>query len=177
MSMRLYAKIILAVLVVGGVLGGISWGLWAIYDAGGDAREDEVRLEFTRKENQELKASQAATAAAQAKNNELSGNLAIAQDDIQKRQRALEKLRSQYETVSQRGNDCNLTIGSILLHNSRLGYKFDSGKLDEEGRAISTVTGAAFIEHCDALATAFEGQRVQLNLLIEAKTCRSKDSE
>jgi hypothetical protein len=44
--MRLYAKIILAVLVIGGVLGGIVWGVRAFCDACGDARENKVRLEW-----------------------------------------------------------------------------------------------------------------------------------
>lgn len=164
-------------LVVPLVLGGLLTGVGIIYDAGGDSREAEVRLERAREENQKLKASMAATAAAQAKNNQLSGDLANALDEIQKRDRALNKLRSQYETLAQRGNDCNLSIGSILLHNARLGYEFDPGQLDQEGRAISTVTGSAFIEHCDALASAFEAQRAQLNLLSGAKKCHSKDLE
>jgi hypothetical protein len=171
--MKAYGKVIALLLLLSGHLAGI----WAVWDAGGDARETSVRLEYTGKENQELKASMAATAAAQAKNNQLSGDLANALDDIQKRDRALNKLRSQYETLAQRGNDCNLSIGSILLHNARLGYEFDPRQLDQEGRAISTVTGSAFIEHCDALASAFEAQRAQLNLLSEAKKCRSKDLE
>lgn len=44
--MRTYAKVILAVLVLGGFLGGIVWGIGAIYDAGGDAREDQVKRAF-----------------------------------------------------------------------------------------------------------------------------------
>ena len=44
--MRLYAKVILGVLIVGSVVGGIGWGLRALYDAGGDAREAEIRLEW-----------------------------------------------------------------------------------------------------------------------------------
>lgn len=160
-----YAKGLLVILLA---VAGILHGVWIIFDAGRDAGETKVRLEYTGKENKELKKLQAATAAAQAKNNQLSGDLAAAQADIRNREKAISKLRNQYETLAQRGNLCNLTIGSILLHNSSLGYEYDPGQLNGAGQAISTVTGSAFIEHCNGLATQFELQRKQLNKLIEA---------
>jgi hypothetical protein len=48
--MKLYAKIILGVLVVVGMWAGIAWGLYAWGDYCADAREAEIRLEFSKKE-------------------------------------------------------------------------------------------------------------------------------
>jgi superfamily II RNA helicase len=163
--MKLYGKAIALLLLLSFHLAGILY----VFDAGGDSRETKVRLEYTGKENKELKASMAATAAAQDKNNKLSGELATAQAAIIKRERELSKLRNQYETLAQRSNDCNLTIGSVLLHNARLGYEYDPRQLDEAGRALSSITGSAFIQHCDELATEFELQRQQLNKFSEAE--------
>jgi hypothetical protein len=44
--MSLKAKIILFIVLTGGVLGGITWGLLAFWDAAGDARENSVWLEW-----------------------------------------------------------------------------------------------------------------------------------
>jgi hypothetical protein len=44
----MYVKVICILLLLSGLIA----GLWKLYDAGGDAREAEVRLEFSTKENQ-----------------------------------------------------------------------------------------------------------------------------
>lgn len=153
-----YAIVILALLAFG------YWYSERQFNAG----KNESALQCSQKENKELLASQKATADEQAKNNKLSGDLATAHQQLAKRESHIRNLEKRYETLAQLGNACNLSIGSILLHNSGLGYEYDPRQLDAEGTAISSITGAAFIQHCNGLAVEFERQRVQLNTLIEA---------
>lgn len=162
--MNMYGKVVALLLLLAGHLAGII----AVYDAGGDARETAVRLEYTDKENADLKAAQAEAERQAKENSRLSGELALAQADIRKRDSKINQLEHKYATLAQRGTDCNLTLGSVMLHNAALGYDYDPRELDAEGGAISTIGGAAFIEHCNRLGTAFELQRQQLNNLIEA---------
>ncbi len=146
----------------------LAFGYW--YTGHADqAGYNRAKGEYEEKDRKRLEQEKKAEEERRRLNNQLSGDLAKAQDDIRERDKRISNLERKYETLAQRGNDCNLTIGTVLLHNSALGYEFDSRQLDEEGRALSTVTGSAFIEHCRGLATQFELQRQQLNRLIEAK--------
>lgn len=162
----MYGKALGILLAVAAIL----HGGWKLYDAGVTAGKTEIRADNAEKENKLLQESIEATRREQERNSKLSGELAIAQDGIRKRDTRISNLENKYATLAQRGNACNLSIGSVLLHNASLGYQLDPGQLDAEGGAVSTITGEAFIEHCNRLGTAFELQRTQLNNLIEAVT-------
>jgi hypothetical protein len=54
--MKLYAQIFIVMLVAGGVIGGVSWGVRAFCNACGDARETKVRLEWAQEKLDLIKA-------------------------------------------------------------------------------------------------------------------------
>jgi hypothetical protein len=145
----------------------LAFGYWYAdqADKGGYNR---AVAEHEKKENKKLEDQKKATDEEQRRNSRLSGQLAEAHRKIGEKAKLIQELRERYETDAQNGNLCNLTLGSVMLHNASLGYEYDSWQLADTGRALSTVTGAAFIGHCNGLATEFERQREQLNLLIES---------
>lgn len=155
----LYAAVILALLAFA------YWYSKNQYQAGVDA----TVAAYEKRDNEELRKERAAHAETAGQLSALSGDLAQAQRQIEIKAREVRELEQLYETANQRSTACNLTLGSIVLHNSALGYEpADSGQLADTGRTLSTVTGAAFVRHCNGLASEFERQRAQLNALIAA---------
>lgn len=152
---------------IGLILALLAFGYWAINKAD-QSGYDRATAEWQDKELEELKAEREAKAELEKINSRLSADLASAQRKINHRERTIRELERDYETIQQSSNQCNFTIGSVMLHNAALGYNYDSGELETAGRTISTVTGSAFISHCNGLASEFERQRVQLNSLIQA---------
>lgn len=154
----MYCSVILALL---------AFGYWYT-DRADQAGYNRAVAEYKTKESEDLKNERAATQQLQSDLAKVSGDLAIAQADIEKRNRKIAKLENQYETLAQRTAVCNLSIGSVLLHNASLGYGYDPRQLESEGGTLSAVTGGTFISHCNGLASTFERQRAQLNALIDA---------
>lgn len=150
------------------ILALLAFGYW--YTGHADqAGYNRAKGEYEERDRKRIEDESAAEQARQVYNSKLSGDLAKAQRAIRRRDERINQLESEYETLAQRGNLCNLSIGSVLLHNSALGYEFDPRQLDGEGRTVSTVTGSAFIDHCNRLASEFELQREQLNKRNEAQ--------
>lgn len=149
------------------ILALLAFGYWYT-DQADQGGYNRAVAEYEQKENKKLEDQIRATKKEQKRNSELSGKLAAALKKIGEKAKLVQELQQRYETDAQNGNLCNLTLGSVMLHNESLGYEYDPGQLADTGAALSTITGAAFIRHCNGLATEFERQRIQLNTLIEA---------
>jgi hypothetical protein len=154
----MYCAVILALL---------AFGYWYTERAD-QAGYDRAVAEYKTRQSEALTAQLAVTQQLQTDLAKASGDLATAQQIIDKRNRTIAKLEDKYATLAQNSDLCNLSVGSSMLHNAALGYGYDSRKLESEGGAVSTNTGAAFISHCNGLAGTFERQRAQLNELIVA---------
>lgn len=159
----LYAAVILALLAFA------YWYSERQYQAGVTA----TVADYEQRDNEELRKERAAHAETATQLSALSSDLAQAQRQIEIKAREVRELERQYETANQRSTACNLTLGSIVLHNSALGYNYDSGELADKGREVSGLTAGEFIRHCNGLASDYERQRIQLNSLVDAAAfCR-----